>query len=53
MSVTDPNESRWDAFSDEELETIRQSLLDSYNEGLLDLVGAALLTEIENEIDSR
>jgi hypothetical protein len=52
MAVRNPN-SRWDSFSDEEMETFRQVFQGAEEVGLLDAVGAALLAEIQNEIDSR
>jgi hypothetical protein len=53
MAVSNQNQSRWDAFSDEELEAIRQAFQDAEDEGNIGSTGASLLAEIQNEIDSR
>jgi hypothetical protein len=53
MAVTNPKQSRWDPFSDEELEAIRQALQDAEDEGQTGSTGGALIAEIQNEIDSR
>jgi hypothetical protein len=45
--------SRWDGFSDEELESISQAFRGAEEVAMLDQVGAALLKDLQNEIDSR
>jgi hypothetical protein len=45
--------SRWDGFSDEELESISQAFRGAEEMAMLDQVGVALLNELQNEIDSR
>jgi hypothetical protein len=53
MAVRNPKQSRWDSFSDDELEAIRESFQDAEDEGNIGSVGAALLNEIQNEMDLR
>jgi hypothetical protein len=53
MAITNPNRSRWSSFSDEELESIRQAIQKAEDEGMIDSVGASLLIEIQDELDSR
>jgi hypothetical protein len=53
MAVRNPKQSRWDSFSDDELEAIRESFQDAEDEGNIGSVGAALLSEIQNEMDLR
>ena len=51
--MRNPKQSRWDSFSDDELDAIRESFQDAEDEGTIGPVGAFLLNEVENEIDLR
>ena len=54
MAITNPNRSRWGSFSDEgALESSAEAIRKAEDEGMIDSVGASLLIEIEDELDSR
>jgi hypothetical protein len=53
MPVSKSNQSRWEPFSEEELESIREALQDAEDGGQIGSIGASLIPEIQNEIDSR